>query len=160
MSKHEFGQQVYPWVALVDTALVRKITGMLLELPEEGLRNLVIDKEVLQDQLHEATQVLQLAVVDGRDDLRAAAGAAAEMCRWRGSPSRMSGPGTPSPGGSSGPRERGGVQALRSQDKVNTAQYQVQSDDYRMICTPRVKALLYLLPIETIGPIPTAPTAG
>ncbi len=61
----------------MDAALAGKITGMLLELPDERLRNLLIGKDALQEQINEAVQVLQLVGVDGRVEA-AAAGAAAD----------------------------------------------------------------------------------
>ncbi len=50
---------------------------MMLELPQEILRNLLIDEDALQERIHDATQVLQLVGVDGRDEA-AAAGAAGD----------------------------------------------------------------------------------
>jgi hypothetical protein len=48
MSNQEFGQLLFPRVALVDVAQAGKITGMLLELPDETMRNLLIDENALQ----------------------------------------------------------------------------------------------------------------
>ena len=77
MSKHDFGQRLHLRVALVDVAQAGKITGMLLELPDETLRYLLIDENALQEQINDAVQVLHQAGVDGRDEA-AGAGAAAD----------------------------------------------------------------------------------
>jgi hypothetical protein len=52
MSNQEFGQQLYPRVAfLADATLAEKITGIMLELPDETLRLLRINESALQERI-------------------------------------------------------------------------------------------------------------
>ncbi len=81
MSEDAFGQLLYPRLALVvDVAQAWKITGMLLRLPVETTRYLIIDENALQGQINDAMQVLQLFGVDGREAAAAGANPAAGGC--------------------------------------------------------------------------------
>lgn len=56
--KRAFGEQLYPQIAQVDKERAGKITGMLLELEEGELRNLLKDTVALRQRISEALTVL------------------------------------------------------------------------------------------------------
>ncbi len=49
-------------MALEDETLAAKITGMVLEQPDESLRLLLIDEGALRERIHEAVHVLHQAL--------------------------------------------------------------------------------------------------
>jgi hypothetical protein len=59
MSIDEIGHRLYPRVASKNEAQAGKITGMLLELPPEILRYLLISEDALLEQIKDAEQELQ-----------------------------------------------------------------------------------------------------
>lgn len=57
--KNEIGELLYPMVKEHQPLLAGKITGMLLELSEEKLQQLLVSPEALRSKVHEAVTVLQ-----------------------------------------------------------------------------------------------------